>query len=120
MNVVADESVDFGIINNLRNKGVSVFSIAESNPSVNDVKVLDISFERGHLLLTEDKDFGELVHRLRLKHRGILLIRLHDLPRSERVVIATETILKHFPELLNNFCVLTKQGLRIKNIFSTN
>jgi len=33
------------------------------------------------LLITEDKDFGELTFRLRLNHCGVLLIRLSDLPR---------------------------------------
>jgi predicted nuclease of predicted toxin-antitoxin system len=66
------------------------------------------------LLITEDKDFGELTYRLKLKHKGILLIRLSDIPRKERIKLATKTIEKHFDKLRNYFSVLTKIRLRIK------
>ncbi len=120
MNLVADESVDFGIILNLRNKGVTVFSIAENFPSINDTDVLSIAFEQGHILITEDKDFGELAYRLRLKHKGILLLRLSEIPRQARIESATQTILKHFEKLENNFSVLTKRGLRVKSVLNAN
>jgi len=65
-------------------------------------------------LITEDKDFGELTYRLKLDHSGILLIRLCDIPRKDRIDLVPNIIAKHFDELENNFSVLTKRGLRIK------
>ena len=114
MVLVADESVDFGIIKDLRRNGISVFSISEDFPGIKDIDVLQISHERNCLLITEDKDFGELTYRLKLKHKGILLIRLSDIPRKERIKLATKTIEKHFDKLKNHFSVLTKIRLRIK------
>lgn len=72
--LVADESVDFRIIIRLREVGFIVFAIAEEMPSITDQSVLDLAYEKNALLLTEDKDFGDLVFRLQLPHRGILLI----------------------------------------------
>lgn len=57
---------------------------------------------------------GELTYRLKLEHNGILLIRLSDIPREERIKLTSETIEKHFDKLQNRFSVLNKQGLRIK------
>jgi len=114
MIIVADESVDFGIISLLRQKGISVTSIAEENFGIKDEEVLAIAVKSQSLLITEDKDFGELTYRLKLKHNGILLIRLQDLPRLERIEIAAQTIEKHFDEFNNNFSVLDKRGIRIK------
>lgn len=71
---VADENFDFSVVRLLRNKGFSVLAIAESFPSIPDTQVLQIAFDRKAVLLTEDKDFGELVHRLRMPHCGILLV----------------------------------------------
>jgi len=65
-------------------------------------------------LVTEDKDFGELTYRLNLEHKGILLIRLNDIPRRERIEIASEMIEKYVDKLFDNFSVLTPKGLRIK------
>lgn len=114
MALVADESVDSGIVKGLRKKGIVVFSIAEECWGIKDAKVLTIAFEKDSLLITEDKDFGELAFRLRFQHKGILLIRLSDVPRYERLNLAVETIFKHIHKMENNFSVLTKNGLRIK------
>lgn len=116
MDLVADESVDFGIIKGLRQKGITIFSIAEECWGINDKEVLRIAFEKDSLLITEDKDFGELAFRLKFKHKGILLIRLSDLPRQERLILAVETISSHINKMKYNFSVLSKNGLRIKTL----
>lgn len=59
---VADENFDFGIVKILREKGYSVLAIAESFSSIPDPQVLQLTNDRNAILLTEDKDFGELVH----------------------------------------------------------
>ena len=74
MKLVADESVDFGIIKLLRENKIEVLSIAHQKKGISDIEVLNIANENKCLLITEDKDFGELTHRLKLKHYGILLI----------------------------------------------
>ena len=114
MKLLANDSVDFGIVIRLRNEGFEVVSIAELNSGISDVDVLKIATERKLLLITEDKDFGELPHRLKHNHFGVLLIRLSEMKRKERIELAAETIQKHFLELQNNFSVLTPTHIRIK------
>ena len=114
MIVVADESVDFGIILLLRLKGITVVSISEESIGIKDEDVLNIAVNNQCLLITEDKDFGELTYRLKLDHKGILLIRLSQLPRIERIELVVQVIENHFNELYNNFSVIDKRGLRIK------
>jgi predicted nuclease of predicted toxin-antitoxin system len=114
MIAVADESVDFGIILLLRQKGISVLSIAEESYGIKDEEVLAIAVKNQCLLITEDKDFGELTYRLKLAHKGILLIRLSELSRIERIELAAQTVEKHFNDLYNNFSVIDKRGIRIK------
>ena len=89
--------------------------IDETNPGIMDTEVLAQAKLHKCILVTEDKDFGELAYRLKLEHFGILLIRLSDLPRKERIQLATTTILNHFDKFKNSFSVLTKLGLRIKS-----
>jgi len=114
MKILADESVDFGIILGLRQKGFEVISVLENYSGQKDTEVLKIAYKNKCLLVTEDKDFGELTFRLKLKHCGILLIRLSDQRRGDRIKIAVKTIQYHFDKLNNNFTVLNKKGLRIK------
>lgn len=54
MTIVADESVDFGIILLLRKKGISVLSIAEESFGIKDEDVIAIAVKNQCLLLTED------------------------------------------------------------------
>jgi len=46
MKLLADESVDFGIVRRLRNEGFEVVSIAELNSGISDIEVLKITTER--------------------------------------------------------------------------
>ena len=114
MKIVADESVDYGIIISLRQKGFEVISVMEDFSGITDNDVLKIAEDNKCLLITEDKDFGELTYRLKLKHYGILLVRLSDLVRQDRIETAIQAIELHFDKLKNNFTLLNKKGLRIK------
>ena len=113
MNLVADESVDAGITEVLRKKGINVFSIAEEAGGIKDTEVLELAVKNNALLITEDKDFGELAFRLKFQHKGIL-IRLSEVPRNERLSLAVETVFSNLNKLTGNFSVLTKNGLLIK------
>lgn len=117
MKLVADESVDSGIIQKLRQQGINVISISEEFSGIKDSDVLRIAADEQCLLITEDKDFGELTYRLKLLHSGILLIRLNDVKRNERIQLVVEIVEEHFDKLYNHFSVLNKTGLRIKTKF---
>jgi predicted nuclease of predicted toxin-antitoxin system len=120
MIVVADESVDYGLVIRLREHDISVVSVLEGCPGVLDEQVIDIANQHQCLLLTEDKDFGELSYRLKFVHHGILLIRLNDISRLDRIEKALKTITEHYEKLMQSFLVLTSRGLRIKPTQKTN
>ena len=60
MIILADENIDYPIIKLLRIEGFVVFSVFEENPSINDQSVLAIANQLNAILLTNDKDFGDL------------------------------------------------------------
>jgi len=53
------------------------------------------------------------LYRLKLPHKGIILLRLSDIPKSERIEFSLDIILEHQSKLKDNFSDLTKSGLRI-------
>ena len=113
---VADENFDFAVVKQLRENGFSVLAIAESFSSIADPQVLQIAVDRKSILLTEDKDFGELVHRLRMSHCGILLVRLLKMSSAEKSKRICEVIMNQGDELINSFSVLSNEQLRIRPI----
>lgn len=64
MKIVADENVDKGIVDRLRAHGHEVLFIAEDNRGIDDQTVLDRSLRTDSVLVTADKDFGDLVFRV--------------------------------------------------------
>ncbi len=63
MNFVADESVDQSIVSRLRVDRHLVEAVSELSPGITDDEVLSRALDKGAVLLTADKDFGELVER---------------------------------------------------------
>ena len=76
MNLLADEGVDKPIVDELRNNGFDVIYILESNQGVDDEFILAMANAGKRILITQDKDFGELVFRLKNAHHGVILTRL--------------------------------------------
>jgi hypothetical protein len=63
MNLLVDESVELEVVARLRADGHATVYVAELSPRITDDQVLDEANARSALLVTADKDFGELVYR---------------------------------------------------------
>ncbi|MEL7533431.1 MAG: DUF5615 family PIN-like protein, partial [Bacteroidota bacterium] len=87
MKFVADEGVDAPIVKSLRTNGHDVFYIAESERGITDDEVLDIANKGSRILITRDKDFGELVFRMNRLHSGVILLRLEGVRPKEKANI---------------------------------
>lgn len=115
MRLVADECVERPTVTALRDAGHSVLFIAETSPGVDDIDVLDIARREQLLLLTADKDFGDLVFRNGEPHFGVLLIRAPESDPDENAANTLAAIELHGPEMLNRFSVLVGRTLRIRS-----
>ncbi len=79
MKFIADEGVDGQIVEKLREEGHDVYYVAEHTAGTSDEAILKIANQEDRILMTRDKDFGELVYPLRQVHSGIMLNRLYEL-----------------------------------------
>ncbi|MCS6977699.1 MAG: DUF5615 family PIN-like protein [Gemmatales bacterium] len=114
MNLVADENVDRSIVERLRKDGHVVDWIAELSPSVTDDEVLRQASESGSVLVTADKDFGELVYRRGLSHHGVILIRLEGLDNAVKAEIVSQVLRDNAAELPGAFAVILPDCVRIR------
>lgn len=112
MKIVADENVDKQIVDRLA--GHNVLYIAELDPGIDDNAVLARSRESDAVLLTADKDFGELVFRQRLLHSGVVLIRLAGLDPETKAELVATAFEQHADELASGFAVLSRRALRVR------
>ncbi|HTS76926.1 MAG TPA: DUF5615 family PIN-like protein [Bryobacteraceae bacterium] len=114
MNIVADESIDRQIVDRLRSEGHQVLFIAELYPGISDAEVLARSREHEALLLTADRDFGELVFRQHLLHAGVFPSVWPACIRTPKAALVAAQIHAHASELCNGFAVLSDRALGLR------
>ena len=114
MNFVADESVDQQIVHRLRNDGHEVLSVSETEPGKSDNDVLSLARSLNALLITADKDFGELVFRQHLLTSGVILLRLSGVSASRKATFVSSAVSEHSSDLPDAFTVVSRGITRVR------
>jgi predicted nuclease of predicted toxin-antitoxin system len=114
MIILADEGVDYPVVERPRREGWSVLYVVEMAPSISDQEVLDEANARDALLLTSDKDFGELVFRLGRINSGVILLRLAGLKPDTRASVVADVLDEYADQLVNAFTVIAPGQVRIR------
>lgn len=114
MKFVADECCDEGFVVTLRESGHNVLYIPEFNPGMEDELVLKKAYKEGRILLTEDKDFGELVYRLKMQAKGIILFRIEEEEKHLKWKRFKSLLDNHCDRLFGYFIVIDKNKFRFR------
>lgn len=78
-----------------------------------DDEIIRVAFEDRRILITLDKDFGELAVLRRLPHAGI--IRLVDIPARQQAAVCLRALAQHGAELRAGAIVTAEPGrLRVR------
>ena len=114
MKFLVDECAGTSVVDCLRDEGHDVVAVAEVMPQADDKQILEHAVFESRILVTNDKDFGEMIYRSRQAHRGVLLLRLQD-ERSENKARITKIVLARMGERLHNcYTVATEAGIRVR------
>lgn len=114
MRFLLDESADFPLAAFLHELGHDVTTIAHDYPhALKDRDILAIAFREKRILITNDRDFGELVVRHRLPHSGIILFRLKNEALSVKQSWLTHA-LATYADQLQQLLVITQRGIRVR------
>ena len=116
MRWLADENVDHSVVLALRAAGHEVWSVADQAPGIRDDEVLRRARDTSAVLITAEKDFGELVFRQQLVQGGVLLIRLAGMSPQEKAQLVIDMLANHAPEVARSFSVMTRTSLRIRRL----
>lgn len=115
MKFLADEGIDRQIVEHLREEGYVIKYVVEMEQGISDDAVFELANKEELVLLTADKDFGELVFRLQQISKGVILIRLAGLSPARKAEIVVSIINRHAEELVEAFSVITPAGIRIRH-----
>lgn len=111
-----DESVEAEVTEALRMAGHTAHSVLELAPSSPDRTVLGFAVKERAILITNDKDFGDLVIRQRLEHFGIVLLRCRRTTAREKASLLIGLINEHGGELAGKMVVVTPRSVRIRTV----
>lgn len=113
MRFVADEGCDFAVVRALRAAGHDVTAILEIAPRAEDPMIIDLAVREQRILLTEDKDFGELVYANARDASGVILIRFPGDVRSTLPTAITTLVNEKGEQLFGSFVVVQPGRIRI-------
>jgi predicted nuclease of predicted toxin-antitoxin system len=110
---LADESCDASVVRALRAAGHDVKAVIETARGATDRAVLALALIERRLLLTRDKDFGELVFAARAPASGVLLLRYPPSARSSLAKAVLEAVTVRPLDLTGSFVVIGPAGVRV-------
>jgi predicted nuclease of predicted toxin-antitoxin system len=96
-------------------EGYDAISVTDLDPRMKDIDILNLAVQEERLVITMDKDFGELVYHSGRPHQGVLLLRLEDATGEEKYTVVKAILKDYESELESNFAVYMNGRLRVKN-----
>ena len=114
MKFLADENIPIQVVRRLREGGYIVWCVGEIEASIPDEEVLNLANEKEAVLLTGDKDFGELVYRQGLVTEGVILVRLSGLSTEEKAEVVFVAVDRYKEDFSGAFSVITPKNIRIR------
>ena len=116
MKFLADAHISVEMVEMLRALGHDCLGSSAIPPRMPDVDVLKMAADQKRIVLTADKDFGELVFVHQIACPGVVLIRLWLADESDRVAHVRsvwQTVLSRLP---GSFITVTNAGIRVRPI----
>lgn len=119
MRFLADESCDFSIVRALRDAGHDVVAVAEQSGGIPDDEVIELARADNRVLLTEDKDFGQLVFSALAGSAGVILIRYPTAVRDRLPLSVVRLAEKSGANLQRAFVTMTPGRIRVNRLPET-
>ena len=114
MRFLAHENFPLDAVEALRQQGHDVIWIRTESPGVSDVQVLNRAQAENRILVTFDKDFGELVFRSKCSASvGIILFRI-ETPSSQVVAEKVVAAIAQRDDWAGYFSVIEDDKIRMR------
>ena len=113
MRFLVDECTGPAVAQWLVRQHHDVFSVFDEIRGADDREIIRIANEQNRILITNDKDFGELVFREKKPHKGVILLRLEDERAANKIDVLEHLLEKYENSLSGHFSVVTETTVRI-------
>jgi predicted nuclease of predicted toxin-antitoxin system len=108
--LICDENVPWPLVSALRDDGHDVFAVMEAMRSEPDTVVLREAVQQQRVLVTFDRDFGEMIFARRSSPPvGVILVRPVLPTLAETILLVRTVIMADFPPIIGNFVVIDRK-----------
>lgn len=112
MRFIVDECTGPAVAKWLRGKDHEVFSVFDEAQGIEDDNVLSKAFDENWILITNDKDFGEMIFRERRQHHGVIFLRLDDERTMNKIEVLRQLLENYSEKIPNSFVTATETKVR--------
>ena len=112
MKFIADVNVEKPVIDYLIEKGYDVKWVPDYDCQISDNDLFDLAKKEKRVIITNDKDFGELAFLQRKVPAGIILFRIKGQPTQEKVRLMDLLLRKYREKLQNYYVVVSRSKIR--------
>jgi predicted nuclease of predicted toxin-antitoxin system len=108
----ADVNIEKTIIDYLTENKFDVKWIPDYDCEILDEELLNLANKERRILITNDKDFGELTFLQKRISTGIILLRIKGQKARDKVKLIDKVLQKYRDKLMGHFVVITKNKIR--------
>lgn len=119
MKILADESLDGPVVAWLRELGHDVVWAVEHCPGASDRSLVDQARAMGQVVITADRDFGDLVFRQGLQVPGIALLRIRTRSAEGYLRVFQEHWAAVESKVTGHFVVMSRGRIRVRPLGSS-
>jgi len=116
MRFLVDECTGPAVAQWLRDQSHEVFSVFKEARGMSDDNILAKAYSENWVLITNDKDFGEMVYREKRLHHGVIFLRLRDERAASKIDAIEKLFDGHRDQLVNTFVVVTETQVRLSQM----
>jgi len=74
---IADENIPRETVELLKKKGLDIVTVSDVSPGLGDDEILDLARKDERIVITFDRDFGQLIFKQKRKTEGLILLRFN-------------------------------------------
>jgi predicted nuclease of predicted toxin-antitoxin system len=112
MRFLVDECTGPAVAQWLERLGHEVFSVFDDAQGSTDDEILSRAIDEGWILITNDKDFGEMIFRERRTHHGVVFLRLADERTANKIDVLNKILENYSDRLAAQFVTATENKIR--------
>lgn len=116
MKFLVDESIEYPFFTFLKNKKFDVKSVIDIKTGMTDKEVLKLAFDEKRILITNDKDFGQLIIHYRIPTKGIIIFSLPEETTRSKIKIFSNVFKKIKNKIYNNLVIIKRKSIRFVKI----